>query len=166
MKAEKTVPVKKEERMAAPAWSGFGSMRLFDEAEDLFERLFDIAPYFRGRRWGMDFGPTPKMDVVESDGAYELTAELPGMDEKDIEVVMRDRVLMLKGEKKEEREEKKEDYRLCERRYGTFERAFTLPEGVDATKVKARFVKGVLHITLPKTKESQLKQRKIPVEGF
>ena len=77
---------------------------------------------------------------------------------------MAEGMLTLKGEKKEEHEEHEKDYRLSERRYGSFQRAFRLPDGVDPGRVAAKFAKGVLHVTLPKSKETQLKQRKVPVK--
>lgn len=87
------------------------------------------------------------------------------MDEKDVEVTCSNGGLLIKGEKKEESEEKKKDYFLTERRYGAFERYFTIPDGVDANKITADFKKGVLTVTLPKTAEAKSQQRKIPVKS-
>jgi HSP20 family protein len=101
----------------------------------------------------------PAVDVVEKETAYEITAELPGMDEKNIELTVADDMLTIKGEKREEREEKKKDYYLSERRFGSFERSFRLPEGVESDKVEASFKKGVLTVTLPKTPEAQKKSK-------
>jgi HSP20 family protein len=94
-----------------------------------------------------------------------VTAELPGMDEKSIEVKVAGGALTIKGEKQEEKEEKKKDYYLHERRFGSFERAFRIPEGVDADKIEASFKKGVLTVSLPKTAEAQKAEKKITVKA-
>ena len=100
------------------------------------------------------------MDVRETAKQYAVTAELPGMDEGDIEVELKGNMLTIKGEKKEEREETEEgDYHLTERRYGSFQRSFTVPPGVDPSGVTASFKKGVLTVTLPKTKEARATQK-------
>ncbi len=107
----------------------------------------------------------PAVDMTESDKAYEVTAELPGMDEKDIEVKVVDGNLMIKGEKQQEKEEKQKDYYLHERRFGSFERRFQVPEGVDADKIEASFKKGVLTVTLPKKLEAQKPAKRIEVKA-
>jgi HSP20 family protein len=104
-------------------------------------------------------------DVVEGDKDYRITAELPGMSEKDIEIALVGDVLTLKGEKKEEHEEKGESRYVAERRYGTFQRSFALPEDVDAEKIAASFKNGVITVTLPKRPDAQPKQRKIEVKA-
>ena len=78
----------------------------------------------------------PAVDIAETDKAYEITAELPGMDEKNIEVKFADGVLTIRGEKKDEKEEKKKDYYLSERSYGSFQRSFQVPDGVDTDKIE------------------------------
>ena len=103
--------------------------------------------------------------MSETDKAYEITAELPGIDEKNVEVSLADGGITIKGEKKEETEEKKKDYYVSERRYGSFDRYFTLPEGVDANKIEASFKNGVLKVTLPKTAEAQKPAKKIEVKA-
>ena len=107
----------------------------------------------------------PAVDVAESEKSYEIKAELPGMDEKDIEVKVTDGSLTIKGEKQEEREEKERDYYLQERRYGSFERSFELPESVDPDRIEASFKKGVLTVTLPKKAEAQKPAKKIEVKA-
>ncbi len=94
-----------------------------------------------------------------------LTAELPGIDRKDIDISVDDGVLTLRGEKIEEKKEADEEkkYHLFERNYGTFQRSFTLPTGVDPNKISAEFDKGVLKVHLPKTAEAKVKGRKIEV---
>ncbi len=170
------LPVKTEERKSpattAP-WRPFESLhreidRLFEDFNGspwrsrLGRPLFDMQPFWsRESTWAA----MPAVDVAETDKAYEITAELPGMDEKNIEVKLSDGVLTIKGEKQEEKEEKKKDYYLSERRYGSFARYFDLPEGVEANKIEAAFKNGVLKVTLPKTAEAQKPAKKIEVKA-
>jgi HSP20 family protein len=126
--------------------------RLFDDfgwgAWQPFRRTFFAGePLFRRALTGTSL---PAVDVVESEKAYEITAELPSMDEKNIEVKVTEGSLTIKGEKQDEKEEKQKDYYLQERHFGSFERSFELPESVDADKIEAAFKKGVLTIKLPK----------------
>jgi HSP20 family protein len=107
----------------------------------------------------------PQIDVRETEKEIRVTAELPGMEEKDLEVSFLDGGLTIKGEKNEEHEEDKGDVHCSERQYGMFERTIPLPAEVDIDKVKATFKKGVLKITLPKTKEAQSNRRLIQIEG-
>jgi HSP20 family protein len=107
----------------------------------------------------------PAVDVTETDKAYEVTAELPGMDEKNIEVNVANGVLTIKGEKEEEKEEKKKDYYLQERSFGSFQRTFQVPEGVDTDKIEASFKIGLLTVTLPKTAEAQKAAKNIEVKA-
>jgi HSP20 family protein len=109
--------------------------------------------------------PNPAMDVTENDSAYEIVAELPGMDEKNVDVTLANGVLTVKGEKTEEREERKKDYYLRERIFGSFDRSFRLPDGVDAAKIDATFKNGILNITLPKTTEAKQSEKKIIIKG-
>ena len=108
---------------------------------------------------------TPKVEFVETDTGYLITAELAGLSEKDIDVLVKDGILMFKGEKLISRQEKKKDYYLSERRYGAFRRMFTLPYDVDASKISSTLRKGILTIFLPKTDEADKKIRKIKVES-
>lgn len=122
---------------------------------------------FRGI-WSTDTGGalhSTKVDISETDSAYEISAELPGIDEKDIDLDVSDGMLTLSAEKREEREEKKKNYHLTERSFGSVKRSFRVPEGVDVGKIKADFSKGVLRVKLPKTKEAKSKQRKISVKA-
>jgi HSP20 family protein len=117
--------------------------------------------------WGREAGwsGAPVVDVAEREKDYEITAELPGMDEKDIEVSLSDDVLTIKGEKKEEKEERQKDYHVSERRYGSFQRSLRVPDGVDANKIEAKFKNGVLTLILPKSPEAQKKKKKIEVKS-
>jgi len=104
-----------------------------------------------------------KFDVGEDDKAIEISAELPGMDEDDVELTLSDGLLTIKGEKKAEHKEEEKNYHLTERRYGAFQRSFRLPDTVDEGKVKANFEKGVLKVTLPKNAEAKAKAKRIPI---
>jgi HSP20 family protein len=124
--------------------------------------MFDLQPLWsRESSWAA----TPAVDITETDKAYEITAELPGMDEKNIEVKFAEGVLTIKGEKKEEKEERKKDYYLSERSYGSFQRSFQVPDGVDTDKIEAIFKKGVLTVALPKNAEAQKAAKKIDVKA-
>jgi len=169
-------PVKTEGRSTAAtpfSWRPFENLRreidrLFEDFGGGFWRspfprpFFDIAPFGRGET---SWASTPAVDVIETDKAYEVTAELPGMDEKNIEVKFADGVLTINGEKQEEKEEKKKDYYLRERSFGSFQRAFQVPDGVDTDKIEASFKKGLLTVTLPKTVEAQKVAKKIEVKA-
>jgi HSP20 family protein len=124
--------------------------------------VFDLAPSWPTE---VTWGTVPAVDVAEHERDYEITAELPGLDDKNIEVKVANGVLTIKGEKTEEKEEKKKDYHLSERRYGSFRRSFSLPDGVDPDKIEAKFQKGVLTITLPKSTEAQKQEKKIAVKA-
>jgi HSP20 family protein len=107
----------------------------------------------------------PEVDVTETDKEFRVTAELPGMDDKDIEVTYFDGGLTIKGEKREEHEEERGDYYRSERQFGAFERTVPLPSDVNADKAKASFKKGVLKITLPKTEEARSHRKTIPIQS-
>jgi HSP20 family protein len=153
------------------AWQPLESLR--QEMERMFEDFrADLAgsPFRRGRlslepffkrEWGR--GLSPAVDIVDKDNVYEVTAELPGMSEKDIEVKVAGGMLTIKGEKSEEKEEKKKDVYVSERRYGSFRRSFAVPEDVDADKLEASVKNGVLTVTMPKSAEAKKKERKIAV---
>ena len=98
------------------------------------------------------------MDVTETDKEIEITAELPGLEEKDVQVNLADNVLTIRGEKKAEKEEKDKNYRLVERSYGSFVRSLQLPDGVNANAIKASIDKGVLKVTVPKPAPAQAKK--------
>ena len=105
----------------------------------------------------------PHVDVVDADKEIRVSAELPGMDEKDIEVTLTADTLTIKGEKKEEKEEKGKDYYRSERSFGSFVRTVSLPLTIETDRVSASFSKGVLTVTLPKTKQTLSGTRKIGV---
>lgn len=137
--------------------------RMNDLFADFFGDWADVPRLPSRGRAETAWALTPSVDVSETDDEVRINADLPGMDEKDIEVALDEDVLTLRGEKKREHEEKNRDYRLTERSYGAFERTIPLPAGIQADKVKAVFKKGVLTVTLPKSPEFRPKERKIEV---
>ena len=138
--------------------------RLFDDFTSGFWRgsLFNMAP---SRRAEAAFRTMPAVDVAETDKAYEITAELPGLDEKNIEVKLANGVLSIKGEKQEDKEEKEKDYYRRERSFGSFERSLQVPDDVEEDKIAASFKNGVLSVTLPKSAEAQKQAKKIEVKS-
>lgn len=165
------LPIKTGEKAAEMTTPGRG-WATFDNLRHEIDRVFDS--FHAG--WRLPFGLpafdlprertvaiVPAVDVVEKETAYEITAELPGMDDKDIELKLASGTLTIKGEKKDEKEEKDKDHYLCERHYGVFQRVFRLPEGIDEEMITANFAKGVLTVTLPKTPEAQKAEKKISV---
>ena len=158
------LPVKTEKSsVGAPQfWRPFESLRR--EIDHLFEDFGgDLwrAPFRQVER---AFGAMPAVDVTETDGGLEVTAELPGIDEKNIEVKLANHTLTIKGEKRDEKEETKKDYYMRERTFGSFQRSFTVPEGVEMDKIEASFKRGVLTVTLPKTVEAKKAEKKIAVK--
>jgi HSP20 family protein len=135
---------------------------LQSEMNRLFNTLFD-APAPNGastvRRW------IPAMDLVETDDAFVLRADLPGLSEDDVNIELEDNVLTVSGERNSEHEERKEGYYRVERASGTFSRSLTLPEGVKADAIKANFDKGVLVIRIPKPEERKPRRVAISVGG-
>jgi len=99
----------------------------------------------------------PVTDVTETDKEIEINAELPGLEEKDLQINLSDNVLTIKGEKKAEKERKEKDFRMVERSYGAFERSIELPDGVNPDSIKATIAKGVLTVTVPKPAPAQAK---------
>jgi HSP20 family protein len=106
----------------------------------------------------------PRSDVVETDSGVEITVELPGMEEKDIDVSMTDDALSIRGEKKIERKDEKKGYYVSERSYGAVQRTIPLPPGVDADKAEASFRNGVLTVRLPQSPESKARVKRIEVK--
>ena len=114
--------------------------------------------------WGLGIRPwTPAVDILEDQEHLVIKAELPEMDLKDIEIKVVERLLTIKGERKMEKEDKKENYHQMERSYGSFSRSFTLPETVEQENITASYERGVLKIVLPKKEET--KPRKISIDG-
>jgi HSP20 family protein len=169
--ANTPVEVKKATPTPAPdAWQSFrGEMdQLFDKfaggwGMPSLRRMFEAGP---AMRYESSFTmPSPAVDITEEDGAYKVMAELPGMNEKEIEVVVSGDMLTLKGKKRAEKEQKEKNFYLSERSYGSFQRSFYVPEGVDRDKIAADFSKGVLTVTMPKTAKAVEQRKKIEVKS-
>lgn len=177
MNEDKKIPVETEEKSTKPASPTSAALRPLEglrrQVDRLFEDFdrgwrmpfsrsgFDIEPFWRRE---LSFAGMPAVDIIEKDDAFEITAELPGMDEKNIQIKLSNGALTIKGEKTDEREEKKKDYHLSERHYGSFQRTFGLPEGVDPEKIEAHFSKGVLTLTLPKKPDAQKPEKTINIK--
>ena len=164
-------PAKREQLSSyLSEWPPFSSFR-----REL-DRLFDDFSAVSGQRpggmlsaepfWHGEFGlaQAPAVDIVEYDKSYQVTAELPGMEEKDIDVKFADGVLTIKGEKREESEEKKKDYYRSERRFGAFQRSFRVPDGVEPNKIEATVKNGVLTVLLPKSDDAKKREKKIEIK--
>jgi HSP20 family protein len=144
-----------------------GSKEPFRALQTEIDRLFndftsDFPPI---ANWNGNGRLMPRLDVAETETALEVLAELPGVDEKDIDVTISDDILKIKAEKKSDNEEKTKDYHIVERSYGTFERSMRLPFKVDTNKVEAKFEKGVLKLTVQKPAEAKAKVQKIEVKA-
>ncbi|OPY09605.1 MAG: Spore protein SP21 [Syntrophaceae bacterium PtaB.Bin095] len=133
--------------------------RIFDD----FFQGWDVAPFAGPSARLAAFHPS--IDVKESDKEISVKAELPGLEEKDVEVLLDNETLTIKGEKKEEKEDKGKGYYHVECSYGSFHRVIPLPAGIDQKKVQAQFKNGVLNITLPKAEEAKAKGKKIPIKS-
>ena len=135
---------------------------LQSEMNRLFNTFFD-APSAGGGNGGSLRRWIPPMDLVETEGHYVLRADLPGLGEDDISIEVENNVLTISGERKAEHEQEGEGYYRVERAFGTFQRALTLPDGVDPDGVEARFDKGVLEVRVPKPEETKPRRVSISV---
>jgi len=133
--------------------------RIWPETSSLFEEFFNNPLYSAvtrpSERW------LPAVDILEKDGSLILRAEVPGVSEKDIDLKIEGNVLTLKGEKKQEHEEDRNNYHRMESYYGSFTRSFTLPDTVDRDNIKAEYKNGILEVTIPQKPE--VRPREIPV---
>lgn len=150
-----------------PASGAAGDQDPFTALRREMERLFES--FGREIGWptpeGRPAARAPSIDISETENELKIEADLPGVDQKDVDVVISDNVLTIKGEKKAEKEEKKKDFHLVERSYGSFSRSLALPFSVDPNQAKATFKNGVLSISLPKPPEVQAKSKKITVNA-
>jgi HSP20 family protein len=157
MRGEKQVPVRRGAQEPV-----FQLKHRLDHLFDDFFESFDRTPF---EPFGESFGAfSPRVDVSENDEEIKVTAELPGLDEDDIEVSLAHNLLTVSGEKQEEVEDNGKNFYRMERSYGSFRRTIPLPVEVEADKVKAKFKKGILTVTLPKTAEAQRQARRIPIK--
>jgi HSP20 family protein len=142
----------------------FSAMR--DEMDRMFERFEHGLPRWPTLFWhgnGMTM-VVPELDVRENSDSITIEAELPGVEEKDVSVTLANGMLTIKGEKKQDKEEKNENYYLAERSYGTFERSLRLPDTIDETKIEAKFDKGVLKVKAVKKPEAVKAERRIEIK--
>ncbi len=134
--------------------------RAFADPFTTLQREIDRLFYDVTRGWPSATRTTeliPSVDVTETDKAIEVTAELPGLEEKDVQVNFAENLLTIRGEKKAESEEKDKNYRVVERSYGLFSRTLELPAGIDPDAIKANLSNGVLKVTVPKPSPAQVK---------
>lgn len=138
------------------------------EMDDLISGFFGGQNRFPARSKAWSSLPAgvvdPAIDVTENDESITLTAELPGLAEEDVDLTVREGVLTLKGEKKHERDEEKDNVHVTERSYGSFQRSMPVPDRVDAEKISAKFDKGVLKVVMPKKAEAVAPSRRIDIE--
>ncbi len=155
---DKLVPWKK--RSALPErW------RTEDPFEVLHREINELFDgYYRGfGGLGRRMAGSAGFELSETDEAIRVKAELPGMDEKDITVEVEENMLVIRGERREEKETEKRSYHVSEMRYGGYHRTIPLPARVDREKAQASFRRGVLTLTLPKTEEAKIERKRIPV---
>jgi len=143
-------------------WRPFRELeRMRREMDRLWDSFFEERP----RKKGEEIGEwMPAIDLSETNNDIIMKAELPGIDPKDIDISLTNDVLTIKGEKKQEKEEKEEDYHLIERSYGSFIRSIRLPKDVQSDKISASYKNGILKVILPKSEEAKKKEIKIKVE--
>lgn len=161
MELNDLVPFRHRRRQAARS----GALSPFERMHEEMDRLFDdFLPQFSTSRDGdVRFGALASVDLSETDEALHVTADLPGMEDDDIDVTLRDGALIIRGERKHEAEEKKKNYYRTERAYGAFSRTVPLPCEVDEEGVEAKFKKGVLTVQLPKSQSARESERKISI---
>ncbi len=144
----------------------FEPFRDFSTLQDRINRVFRDSYPGQGQDESLSTSTfAPAVDVYEDEHQVTLKIEVPGIDEKDIDVRVENNTLTVHGERKIDKEEKEENYRRVERQYGSFTRTFTLPTTVDTEKVSANYDKGVLKVALPKKAEAKPKQIKVNVGG-
>lgn len=157
------VPFRNRRQHAAHAKAVSPFERMHEEMDRLFD---DFLPQLTATMDGSArFGALASVDLSETDDALELSADLPGMEENEIEIMLRDGTLVIRGERKDESEEKRKNYYRSERAYGAFSRTITLPCDVDEEGVAANFKKGVLTVHLPKSQQAKQQGRKIDIKA-
>jgi len=151
--------------MALVRWEPVRELNsLQGEMNRLFHTFFDAPAASGGGNGGLRRG-MPPMDLVETEDHFVLRADLPGLSEEDVNIELEDNVLTISGERRSEHEEQKEGYYRVERASGSFQRALTLPEGVDAEAIDASFDRGVLEVRVPKPEERKPRRVAISVGG-
>jgi HSP20 family protein len=128
-------------------------------------RMFDTMFRYDTRDEDSGFSAwSPAVDIAEHDDGYVVKVELPGVNKEDVKITIESNILTIRGEKKQEKETKKENYHRVERSYGTFQRSFTLPTTVKSDKIDATYNNGILNIALPKAEEAKPKQIEVKVK--
>ncbi|THJ20975.1 MAG: Hsp20/alpha crystallin family protein [Nitrospira sp. CG24E] len=148
--------------MTLVRWDPF---RELEDMSDRLNRMFNrpALPKTNGKETMVVADWVPSVDVTESEGEYQIKAEIPDVKKEDVKVTLEDGVLTIQGERKQEKEEKGKKYHRVERSYGSFIRSFTLPDLVDEEKVKAEFKDGVLNLQLPKSEKAKPKAIEVKV---
>lgn len=169
--AERSLTVRRAEPSEVPAVGGFGPVlqlhreidRLFDEAFRSFGVGLPVAAWPSARTgWGAILRPA--LDIQETDRQYRISLEIPGVDEKDIQVTLDDDVLVIRGEKRQEKEHGEGQLHWVERSYGSFQRSLNLPDDADQDSIKASFKGGVLTLTIDKRQSAAAARgRSIPI---
>ena len=164
------VPTKSKETGAVRPENMLSTLR--DEMDRMFDRLsrgfMGFPSIRRASDWETDLHSmldirVPAVDIAETEKGFRVTAELPGMKKEDVEVSVSQGLLTIKGEKREEREEKDKGYHLSERRFGSFQRSFRLPSHADVDRIDAKFDNGVLTLTVPKSADALKSEKKIKI---
>ncbi|MBL8672901.1 MAG: Hsp20/alpha crystallin family protein [Alphaproteobacteria bacterium] len=164
MSLRSLIPFNRQSRGVGNTEGGDPFLSLHREVNRLFDDVFRGTASFPALG-AMPVTLSPRVDVKETDKAIEVTAEIPGVDQKDVEVELADGALTIRGEKKAESKKEEKGWHVMERSYGSFYRAIPLPFDVDSAKVDAKFDKGVLTVILPKPPEVESKTRKIAVKA-
>lgn len=157
--SNQVIPVKGRNELTKHKVHG-GISELHSQVNHLFDSFMKGIGRFSGIQ-KMEF--SPDFDIIETKGAYEAKAELSGMDEKDVDVTISNNTLTISGEKKEESSSNKGNYHISERKFGRFERSFTLPDSIDNSKIKAIVKKGILSIHMPKKAGAKARTKKISI---
>ncbi len=154
--------------MLPTLWGEFAAERMpFRALQQEVDRLFNdfTSDLPLAGRWNKNGNLAIQVDVAETERTLEVTAELPGVNETEIDVSLAGDILTIKAEKKSDKEEKSKDYHLIERSYGTFERSMRLPFKAEPAKIEAKFDKGVLKLVVQKPADAQTKMQKIEVKS-
>lgn len=179
-KNEKTPPPSTESKTPSSQLSAHPLLALREEVDHLFDRFFSgfsMGPFSEMRQTAMRTEPfrriedafsglstfAMKVDIHETDGVYCIDAEMPGFEEKDIEVSADDKMLTITGKKSEQKKEDRENYHVSERHFGSTSRSFPIPETANLSKAEADFKNGVLHIKMPMKTLVKAKATKIPI---